>query len=248
MEIDIKEKLNEFLLYTKSLMEAMRSSTEGNEKDNLRYSSYKAYMRKYNQLLENISKIQKIDSIVDYFNLENVLSQFDSIPGHHKEYFDSVYLNLSILKSYLENILGLKKSEVLILKDFFQSNLRKAVFKEPQNEKEVQDIIEQLLIGKGFSKGIDYDRETGRVKISAKEVIPDFILPKLNTALEVKYSTGKTKSKAIIDEINADIQSYSKNYESILFIIYDLGSIRDEDEFKNDLDNSDNINLVIIKH
>jgi hypothetical protein len=51
-----------------------------------------------------------------------------------------------------------------------------------------------LLIGRGFTKGIDYDRETGRVKVSIKEVVPDFVFPKLGLALEVKLSTDKDKA------------------------------------------------------
>jgi hypothetical protein len=248
LESNMTEKLSEYLLYTKSLMESMRLSVDTGKEDVWRFSSYTEFARKYNQLLTEISKIQKVDTILDLYDLEKFKSPFDTLPMHQKQYYDSIYSNLSILRSYLENKLGTKKSELLSLKDFFQSNLRKAIFKEPENEKEIQDVIEQLLIGRGLSKGIDYDRETGRIKVSAKEVIPDFILHKMDLALEVKYSKDKLKSKSIIDQINSDIRSYSIKFPNILFVIYDIGSIRDEDEFKNDLDNADNINVVIVKH
>jgi len=53
----------------------------------------------------------------------------------------------------------------------------------------------------------------------------------------------------IVDEINADIQSYGKKYSSILFIVYDLGSIQDETAFKHGLETVDgNINVIIVKH
>ena len=127
--------------------------------------------------------------------------------------------------------------------------MRRAVFNKPTKEKEVQDVIEQLLIGKGFAKGVDYDRETGRVKVSIKEVVSDFIIPRLSMAIEVKLSKDKSKSKVIVDEINADIQSYGKKYSSILFIVYDLGSIQDETAFKHGLETVDgNINVIIVKH
>ena len=67
-----------------------------------------------------------------------------------------------------------------------------------------------MLIGRGFTKGIDYDREVGRVKVSIKEVVPDFILPKLSFAIEVKLAKTDSKAKAIVDEINADIQATKK--------------------------------------
>ena len=71
-----------------------------------------------------------------------------------------------------------------------------------------------------MEKGVDYDREVGRVKVAIKEVVPDFIFQKLGMALEVKLSKSTSKSKTIIDEINADILSYSKEYRSVLFLIY----------------------------
>lgn len=129
-----------------------------------------------------------------------------------------------------------------------QANLRKAIFEIPKKEKDIQNAVEQLLIGKGFNKGIDYDRETGRIKVSIKESIPDFIFLKLDLALELKFSTTKDKSKTIVDEINADIQVYSKKYQNILFLVYDLGSIRDENEFKNGIENKTSINVIIVKH
>ena len=122
------------------------------------------------------------------------------------------------------------------------------MFSEPALEVEVQNAIEQLLIGRGYQKGIDYDREVGRVKVSIKEVIPDFIFPRLGLALEVKLSKDKSKSRQIVDEINADIQAYSAKYAFILFVVYDLGSIRDEDEFKHDLQATDGVSVIVVKH
>ena len=113
---------------------------------------------------------------------------------------------------------------------------------------EIQDTIETLLIGKGLCKGIDFNREVGRVKVSIKEVIPDFIFPKLGLALEVKFTNDKTKTKRIIDQINADIRAYSKEYSNLLFVVYDIGTITDVNEFKNDIQNKDIINVIIVKH
>lgn len=53
----------------------------------------------------------------------------------------------------------------------------------------------------------------------------------------------------MIEEINADITAYNKEYKRQLFVIYDLGVIRDEIEFKRDIENSgDDIRVVIVKH
>jgi len=97
-------------------------------------------------------------------------------------------------------------------------------------------------------RGQDYDRETGRVKFSAKEVVPDFVFPKLDLALEIKLASDAGRMKEVIDEINADIRSYKKEYKHVLFVVYDIGSIRDEGEFRRDLESEDGISVLIIKH
>lgn len=97
-------------------------------------------------------------------------------------------------------------------------------------------------------KGLDYDRETGRVKIASKEVIPDFIVMRMNLALEVKIIKEKDRISKVIDEINADIIAYTEKYSSILFVIYDLGIVRDEEEFLSGFNNKNNIDCIIVKH
>ncbi len=122
------------------------------------------------------------------------------------------------------------------------------MFSSPEKETEVQDNIERLFIGKGMSKGIEYDRESGKLEFSGKEYIPDFILPKLNLCIEVKLLKEGKRSR-VIDEINADITAYSTKYERMIFVVYDLGVIRDENEFRRDIENAGaNIKVLIIKH
>ncbi|TLX72833.1 hypothetical protein E9993_16975 [Labilibacter sediminis] len=242
------DKLKEYLSLSTALKDAMRMSLEGDDSNVWKYSSYKEFMRKYNMLVKEVIQVIEVKTILDLYDLEKVPSNCDTIAIQQKHYFDSVYSNLSILESFLKNKSEVKNDEIKNLKYFIQSNLRKVIFSEPQKETEVQNAIEQLFIGKGLNKGIDYGRETGRVNISIKEVVPDFVLYKLNLALEVKLSKTKTKSKEIVDEINADILAYGKEYSNQLFVVYDLGSIRDEEEFKNDLDNESNIQLIVIKH
>ena len=69
------------------------------------------------------------------------------------------------------------------------------------------------MIGRGFSRGIDYEREKGRVKVSIKEVVPDIIFPRLSLAIEVKLCRDQSKARRIVDEINADIQAYEKGIQ-----------------------------------
>lgn len=242
-------ELRKYLSYTKALMDAMEMSIRGQEQNVWRFSSYREYIDKYDNLISDIIGTANLNiSGLNYYNLGEIPRNTDTIAMQQKQFFDSVYTNLSILRSYLENELDLKKDETLSLKDFFQANLRRAVIRTPQNETDIQDVIEQLLIGRGLTKGIDYDRETGRVKVSIKEFVPDFVIHKLKMALEVKFSKDKDRSKSIVDEINADIKAYSKKYARQLYIVYDMGSIRDENEFKNDLDNAEDVSVIVVKH
>jgi hypothetical protein len=61
-------------------------------------------------------------------------------------------------------------------------------------------------------------------------------------------SKSPEKHKAIVDEINADIRAYGTQYERQLYIVYDLGIIRDEEEFKRDLEEAPGVSVVVIKH
>lgn len=139
-------------------------------------------------------------------------------------------------------------SEYTELCQFFETRLRAMFRVQPANEIEVQNAIENMFICKGWQKGKEYDRESGKLMFSGKEYIPDFIIPKLNLCIEVKLLKNGRKSK-VIEEINADITAYSKEYSRQMFIVYDLGVIRDELEFKQDIENAGNdIKVIIVKH
>ena len=57
------------------------------------------------------------------------------------------------------------------------------------------------------------------------------------------------RKSRIIEEINADITAYSKKYKRQLFVVYDLSVVRDELEFKRDIENAkDDIKVIIVKH
>ena len=52
----------------------------------------------------------------------------------------------------------------------------------------------------------------------------------------------------MVEEISADITAYKKQYERILFVVYDLGVIRDEVEFKRDIEMTDGVKVIVVKH
>lgn len=205
-------------------------------------------MRKYNELVAYTSKHMSFEAPVDVYDLSKVPSAMDTVAVQQRTFFDEVYTNLSILKSFVEAHGGAAQAEAENILNFLKANLRRAMFSAPTVERGVQDVTESLLVGKGLQKGIDYDRETGRVKHAGKESVPDFIFPKENMALELKLSNREGKLATIVDEINADIVAYATSYERVWFLVYDLGFIRDEAEIVNGLEISENVKCAIVKH
>ena len=201
-----KNKLRGFLKLTISLLNAMEAALNAEDSENIwKHSGYKQYARKYNQIVDLISKETELPQIIDYFDLKKIPSGGDTLPFQRKEFFDSVHANLSLLRAFLETEIGVVDDEILVLRDFLQSRMRSAIIRVPDKERDVQDVVEQLFIGRGMQKGQDYDREAGRVKISSKESVPDFIIPKLSLAIEVKFVKIATRVAGIIDEVSADI-------------------------------------------
>ncbi|MBP7510825.1 MAG: hypothetical protein KA981_02785 [Bacteroidia bacterium] len=243
----MKEELQKLYNNAKALQEVMRFSVWNDTDKISQYGSFRLYAKKYLDIAHLASKYIDV-TLLDGYNVQELPNPFNLTWPQQKTYFDGILMNVSLPVSIIENNLDIKFNKMQELKNFFSSNLRKAIFEMPTCERDIQDSIEKLLIGKGYNKGIDYGREIVRVSISNKEVIPDFIFMKDNLALEIKFSRDIPKTKLIVDEINADIQSYSKSYTNLLFLIYDIGAIWDEDQFKNDLDNAGNVQLIIVKH
>ena len=185
-EVD-KNQIRQYLKWIDALMRAMDTAVRVDDPHGLwKHAGFKQFARKYNDLVTLISKEMSLPPVLDLYDLEAIRGNADTLPFQRKEIFDSVYANLSLLKGIFENELGVIQDQTEAIRDFFQARLRSAVLHQPQKELDVQDAVETLLIGRGLQKGVDYDREVGRVKISAKEVIPDFILPRLSLAVEVK--------------------------------------------------------------
>ena len=213
-----------------------------------KYASYKIFMRKYNLIASEATSLLGKRNMIETFVLENVRNSDSYTWPQQKEFFDHVLANVAMLRSLLENSLNFEEDETLNLRDFIEANLRRAVFTIPEKEVEIQNSVESLLIGRGMAKGTDYDRETGRVKTSGKESIPDFVFYNLGLCAEVKLSKSKEDLRGIVDQINADVRSYGAGYKRQLYIIYDLSSIRDEAEFKKDIESTPGVSVVVVKH
>ena len=243
-----KDTLREYLRWTDALQRSMEVALRGEDPANVwKHGSYKQFARKYNQIVEEIASKMSLPPILDRYDIAKIPGGGDTLAFQQKEIFEGVHANVSLLKSFLENKIGVIEDETAAIRDFFQAKLRSAIFRTPESEREVQDAVEQLLIGRGLQKGQEYDREVGRVKVSSKEAVPDFILHRLSLAIELKLIKSTSRIREVVDEINADVAAYSKRYRSLLFIVYDLGYIRDEIEFRHDLEVAGNVAVVVVK-
>ena len=207
MTTDDNQKLRQLLDMTAALISSMdvarRSHTET---DRMAWVSYKVFATRYMAIIHQLPQDFPALVVLNPYNTSDMPEPSGSVPSYQRPIFEGVYTDLSILRSILESIIGTAGDERRALTDFFQSRLRAAMMERPENEKAVQDTVEALLVGRGLQKGQEYDRETGRVKLSSKESIPDFILPPFEEAIEVKLVKDRRRVSEVIEEINADIE------------------------------------------
>ena len=108
----------------------------------------------------------------------------------------------------------------------------------------MQDAFENLLIG----ADITYGREVDSIEYSSKTYKPDFSLPEINLTVEVKLCGQEQREKELPAEINDDILAYTTRYQNLIFVVYDLGFIRDIDRFCNSFEKHENVTVRVIKH
>lgn len=243
---ELKILISQAKAIEKTMVEVLNQPSTSNYK----YISCIEYVRMYQTLADASAKFLPLNSLIGKFDINNLPNPYDLTGSQMIEWFQTVLTSVRMLISLLEANFDYIDDEYNKIENLINSKLRSLIMNSPECEKDVQDNIERLFISNNMDKGIDYDRETGKFKFSGREYIPDFILPKINCCIEVKLIKDKRHLTKMIEEINADITAYSKKYEKIVFVVYDLGFIRDTDEFKRDIEatKEKEINVCVIKH
>lgn len=139
-----------------------------------------------------------------------------------------------------------QSSDIVKIISLIDTKLRKAMREKPEKEKEVQDALENLFIGADLDK--EFTREKENLTYSSKTYIPDFVFKRISTVVEAKLCNSSTREKKIIAEINDDIVAYKTKYANMIFLIYDLGIIRDQDQFRNSLEENEHVVVKVVKH
>ena len=250
MDIERSKQIKYLLIRCESLRDSLESVLkDSSTNESGRYVGFKMYSEEFNHLADEVSRFININNecIISY-ETGSLNGCMDTVWPQQKQVIETTLLYTNALIALLNKEVDFVENEYSNIESFIKSKLRKAVFDIPDKEKEIQNSIEQLFIGRGWNKGIDYDRETGKFEFSGREYIPDFVIPKLELCIEVKLLKENRKSK-VIEEISADVTAYSKQYKRIIFVVYDLGYIRDETEFRRDIENAkDDVKVIIVKH
>lgn len=250
-----EQDLLDLLQMAKALLRSMDtviSRATNKQEQTWHFTSYGVYAQHCKMLMEKAGQLGVLDmGVIGVFDLEKMRGIGDTVHIQQDQYFHGIHGSLSMLCAVMESRLGLTKlsDDLRDLQGFLATKLRPAMLGgNPENEKQVQDTLEQILIGKGMQRGVDYDRETGRVKHSGKESVPDFIFPPLTAALEVKLIKDARNIPRTIDEMNADLLAYGKKYPNIVFLVYDNGCIGDVSEFKKDFETGGKAVVLVVKN
>jgi len=206
------------------------------------YSGYSVYLDEYNRL---------VPLVIEQFGEEarRLFQPISSVPDHLSggdiwvKYSELAAARLSTLASYLQSKLGTTDKQIQAILDLINANLRPSIFQDPQREVEIQNALEVMF----RARALDYRREKIAIEYSSKKFIPDFTFETLDLALEVKLCNSPDKEKAIVDEINADIPAYQSRYRHIVFVVYDLGFVRDVNQFKSGIESNAGVHVLVIK-
>lgn len=139
---------------------------------------------------------------------------------------------------------GPESSGLVKVLSLVENKLRKVIRQQPQREKDIQDAFENILIG----ADVEYSRESDSIEYSSKTYVPDFTFPRLDLAIDLKLCHRPDREKEIIAEINDDVLAYQTKYGNVVFIVYDLGHMRDTDRFRSAFENHQGILVRVVKH
>ena len=210
-----------------------------------RLCGYPSYIHQYNRLLAltvrpTLMLRKYLDPSID---LGDHASPRNVSSGWWEIYAEQATVALRSLATYLQSRLGRKEQEYEQIIDLIRANLRPAIYDDPKHEREVQNALEIIF----RARNLDFRREQEGVAYSTKRYIPDFTFDRIGLAVEAKLCKTKDREKEMIDEINADIIGYAGRYDRCIFVVYDLGFIRDVAKFSADIEENPNVHVLIIK-
>ena len=71
---------------------------------------------------------------------------------------------------------------------------------------------------------------------------------RIGTVVETKFCDRVRREKEIIGEINDYIVAFKTKYPNLIFVVYDVGMIRDVNKFKESYEQKEAIVVIVVKH
>jgi hypothetical protein len=209
------------------------------------YGGYPAYAAEYNRLAKLAAELlgAEAQDLFPQMDLGTAWNPSGTRGIMWKTYAEFAAARLSALAAYLKTKGGRKPREQDEIISLIEANLRPAIFVDPENERQVQNALETIF----RARGLEFRRETETVPYSSKRYVPDFTFANLGLAVEVKLCGRASREKDMIDEVNADIVGYRGAYERVVFVIYDLGFIRDIETFCSGIEDQPGVQVCVIK-
>jgi len=160
---------------------------------------------------------------------------------------DSVAAAIGVYEHLVEDtgMIRLRTPAALDLETAVERSLRPSFRRgPPENEREVQDAVQDIL----NALGIEHVRDKEVATVGIRSSRPDFTVESLDLALEVKLATPSHLEAAIQEEINADVSAYGTKWTHLLFVVYDLGVVDDPYRMRQDNLKHFGVSLVVVKH
>lgn len=208
-------------------------------------AGYPAFIQEYNRLVPLLVEEYGDEAKVLFppIDIGERINPAEALRSFWRTYMDMAVVGLTRMAAYLQDKSGQTDEQIHMIRDLIKTNLRAAVFADPENETDIQNPLEVIF----RARDLDFRRETVAIEYSSKTYKPDFVFDSLDLALEVKLCATLSKEKALVDEINADIPAYQTKYGQILFVVFDMGFIRNVARFKSGIESNSGVHVMVIK-
>lgn len=245
MTADVKTLYAMTRALSQQLDAALAAKSSGDSPDFMPFGGYALYAGEYNRLLAIATEVLggEIGTIFQTLDFKDQSSPGAASGILWKPYTQLVASRVAQLAAVLQSRLGGTDEQIEAMLDLLKLNLRAALFQPPEKEVDVQNALEIIF----RARNLDFRREKIVIEYSTKRFVPDFTFESLNLTVEVKLSNDKRREKEIIDEINADIVAYKTRYQRLIFVVFDLGHIRDVGTFIGSIEANPDVHVVVVK-
>ncbi len=124
MEDKNKKQLRTYLKWVSTLQRTMETALQTAKADDpFTHIGFRDYADKYMKIIGLVAQSSQLPPIFSGYDLEKMKNAFDTVVPQQKEIFEAVLTNVSLLRSHLEDEIGIVEDEVNSLYDFLFTKL-----------------------------------------------------------------------------------------------------------------------------